>query len=469
MKNLFKLFWIILLVAIIGFLMSACEKDDDEKGKNDDFDYDNKTWVDPATQTTQLTGGTKLLSYTEGKSIKLSGTPYEYETWDYSWDTNSGFGAGTNKFTWYGANQGGGGAFKAEWQTYFLARLGFYWNHGGKYTQYKNIYIDYNFKRSNNASAKGGFTGIYGWFRSPSASNTNEKLIEYYIVDDWFYDVQMDLTQIGSYYNGVKYGEELGSFQVDGAVYKIYKNPRINEPAIDGTTTFTQIFSVRQGRRTYGTISVTEHFNAWSKYIKLDDIYEAKFLVEVFGGNGYLDLTYLYLSQETKQRSWIAAGTPPVDYGSGGETGGTGETVKGSFSAYAGNSYNSLSSSVNYQVVDLPSESKTNVLKVVNPGEWAVALYDLSSYKGQNKTFSFSAQVKRVGAAGTLNWQVNNSDYPSVGTPINNAAAGTWHSMSGTWTGTPSDDSPKFYLSTHENNSGSTTYYISNFTITVTP
>jgi len=144
----------------------------------------------------------------------------------------------------------------------------------------------------------------------------------------------------------------------------------------------------------------------------------------------------------------------------------TEETLKGSFGAYAGNSYNSLSSSVSYQVVDLTNEGKTNVLKVVNPGDFAVACYDLSSYKGQNKTITFSAQVKRVGAAGELNWQVNNSDYPSVG-KIDNAAAGTWHSMSGTWTGTPTDDNPKLYLSTHENNSASTTYYVSNFTITV--
>ena len=155
------------------------------------------------------------------------------------------------------------------------------------------------------------------------------------------------------------------------------------------------------------------------------------------------------------------ATTPPTPPSQGGET------VKGSFNAYAGNSYNSLSSSVNYQIVDLPGENKTNVMKVVNPGEWAVALYDLSSYKGQNKTITFSAQVKRVGSAGTLNWQVNNSDYPSVGTPINNASAEIWHNMSGTWTGTPSNDSPSFFLSTYENNSASTTYYISNFTITV--
>jgi len=144
-----------------------------------------------------------------------------------------------------------------------------------------------------------------------------------------------------------------------------------------------------------------------------------------------------------------------------------GETVKDSLDAYAGNSYTSLSSSVKYQIVDLPGENRTDVLKITKPDEWAVALYDLKDYKGKKITVTFSAEVKRVGANGTLNWQINNNDYPSVGNPINNAEAGTWHKMSGTWTGIPSDNNPWFYLNTYNNNSTSTTYYISNFTITV--
>jgi endo-1,4-beta-xylanase len=287
MKNTIKILGVIALVAIIGFSMVGC-------GTNQ------------STQTTQLTGGTLLLSYTGGNK-NLPDSPYGYETWDFSEG-----GRSTNKFTWYGANQGGGGAFKAEWTNYFLARLGFFWGNGGKYTQYDNIYIDYDFKRSNNASSSGGFIGVYGWSRNPSASENIEKLIEYYIVDDWFYNSQLSLVQIGSLYNGKKYGEELGSFTVDGAEYKIYKNPRMNEPSIDGTKTFTQIFSVRQGRRTNGTISVSEHFKAWSKYIELGNMYEAKFKVESFGGRGYLDLSYLHLSQEENRRD-MPAGTTPVN------------------------------------------------------------------------------------------------------------------------------------------------------------
>jgi endo-1,4-beta-xylanase len=308
-------------------------------------------WIDPATQTTQLTGGTVLLSYTSGNQ-NLSGSPYGYETWDFSEG-----GASTNTFTWYGVNQGGGGAFKATWTSYFLARLGYYWGNGGAYTQYNNIYVDYNFNRSNNASSpSGGFIGVYGWSRNPSASQDIEKLIEYYIVDDWFWDEQCGIQHIGGWDESANQCEELGSFEVDGATYKIYKNPRINEPSIDGTKTFIQIFSVRQGRRTQGTISVTEHFKAWSKYITLGSMYEAKFKVEAFGDwndtvNGNLDLTYLYLSQEATRRN-IPAGTTPVDYagpsehleiqdpsftgwgGLGGETGNSFAMVKEATNTY---------------------------------------------------------------------------------------------------------------------------------------
>jgi endo-1,4-beta-xylanase len=163
------------------------------------------------------------------------------------------------------------------------------------------MYIDYNYNRSDNASAKGGFIGMYGWSKNAAASEDIKKLIEYYIVDDWFYDWQLGPENVYQKYDGVTYGDELGSFEVDGAVYKIYTTSRINEPSIEGTKTFTQIFSVRQGPRTCGTISVTEHFREWSKYIELGNLYEVKFKVESFGGNGYLDLTYLYLSQENNR------------------------------------------------------------------------------------------------------------------------------------------------------------------------
>jgi len=322
MKNYFRgsLLNTAIFIISICFIITVCDNNPNSPGNpgdttNNPTIWDNKPWVDPATQTTPLTGGTQLLSY--AIFVNLPNSPYHYSTWDFSQGSGS-----TNKFTWYGANKGGGGAFKAEWTDYFLARIGFFWGNGGPYTQYKNIYADYNYIRTaNSTSSNGGFIGVYGWSRNPSAANNIEKLIEYYIVDDWFYDIQAGPSQIYQTYNSITYGEELGSFTVDGAIYKIYTTERHNEPSIDGDKTFIQIFSVRQGRRTYGTISVTEHFKAWSRYLELGNMFEATFKVETFGGgNGHLDLTYLYLSQETNRRN-IPAGTTPVDYIPGGNGG----------------------------------------------------------------------------------------------------------------------------------------------------
>jgi hypothetical protein len=143
------------------------------------------------------------------------------------------------------------------------------------------------------------------------------------------------------------------------------------------------------------------------------------------------------------------------------------ETNVRNFAANAANTHINLTSPTAYSVVDLPDESRTDVMKIVNPGQWAVALHNLTGKKDKEITIIFSAQVKRVGAAGTLNWQINNSNYPSVGTPINNAPADSWHNMSGQIVITPTNANPALYLSTHENNSGATTYYIDNFTIAI--
>jgi len=124
---------------------------------------------------------------------------------------------------------------------------------------------------------------------------------------------------------------------------------------------------------------------------------------------------------------------------------------------------------VAYQIVNLPNEGRTNVVKVTNPDDWAVAIYELADYKNQYVTITFSAEVKRVGAAGTLHWQINNQNlnYPTVGW-IGNAQAGIWHSMSGSWTGSVHDYYPRLYLSTYQNNSDQTTYYIDNFEVSIT-
>jgi len=238
--------------------------------------------IDPSTQANQLTGGITFTSNSGGYK-QLPGSPYYYEMWSASGDNN--------KLIWYGPDQGGGAAFRAEWNkaNVFLGRVGYTWNEGKPYTDYKNVYCGFNFQRSANGTAGGtSYIGIYGWTRKP--------LIEWYIVEDWYGDGAIGPARIGGN------AEKKGEFTVDGATYFIYQALRVYEPSIDGTATFPQYFSVRQTPRRSGTISITEHFKEWERIgMQLGaNMYEAKFLVEAGGGTGWFDATYISFYQKDK-------------------------------------------------------------------------------------------------------------------------------------------------------------------------
>jgi len=141
-------------------------------------------------------------------------------------------------------------------------------------------------------------------------------------------------------------------------------------------------------------------------------------------------------------------------------------------SQYAPNDFIDLSSSKDYSVVDLSGESRKGVIKVVKPNggtEWSVVQYNLEQYRGREMTITFSADVKRVGGDGMLLWQINNKPtWDVVGSPIANAPANIWHSMNGSWTGTVNgDDGNYLYLTAANSNSPNTTYYVSNFSISI--
>jgi endo-1,4-beta-xylanase len=121
-----------------------------------------------------------------------------------------------------------------------------------------------------------------------------------------------------------------------------------------------------------------------------------------------------------------------------------------------------------YQVVDLPLEQRQDVIKVRGADtQWAIVTYSLKEYQGKEITIQFSADVKRTGAAGNLNWQVNNApDYPTVAY-LENAAAGVWHHMRGRRVVTPVDNNPVLYLTNWENNAHNTIYYIANIILTI--
>jgi len=65
--------------------------------------------------------------------------------------------------------------------------------------------------------------------------------------------------------NPPTFGTQKGSLTSDGSTYTIWENTRTNEPSILGTSTFQQFISVRSSKRSSGTVTVANHFNAWAE------------------------------------------------------------------------------------------------------------------------------------------------------------------------------------------------------------
>lgn len=192
-------------------------------------------------------------------------------------------------------------AFKARWDNSddFLARVGYNWGNNGKsINEIGNISAKFAFKKSERGTAgKYNYIGIYGWVRNPSSTVANEKLVEFYIVDDWFgNDIFSDKSPLGT---SITQGQVIGSYVLDGASYSVIKNVRENQPSIDGTSTFVQYFAVRQKVRQSGTISISHHFEEWKKMgLPFQNPTEAAFLVEASGGKGWFDMSSLKFTKE---------------------------------------------------------------------------------------------------------------------------------------------------------------------------
>jgi len=67
---------------------------------------------------------------------------------------------------------------------------------------------------------------------------------------------------------------------------------RVNKPSIQGTATFRQIFSVREDRRSGGSVNMAAHFAKWKEFgLKLGAHNSQIVATEGQGSDGQSDIT----------------------------------------------------------------------------------------------------------------------------------------------------------------------------------
>ena len=198
---------------------------------------------------------------------------YSYEVWI---DNTGGSGSMT---------LGSGGTFNTEWSASmsrgnFLARRGMsYDGDRKKATSYDTVVL--NYEADYTASSQGNSRlCVYGWYRDP--------LVEYYIIEDWknWCPAQDTANK-----------KDSKIVEIDGAKYEIFWMYHTGPDINGGNSQFKQYYSVRQNKRTSGSITVTDHFKAWENAgWGIGTLYEIALNVEGWESSGSANVKKLTLS-----------------------------------------------------------------------------------------------------------------------------------------------------------------------------
>ncbi|KAG8626650.1 hypothetical protein KVT40_005595 [Elsinoe batatas] len=163
----------------------------------------------------------------------------------------------------------GAGTFSTRWNGNTDVVVGVGWKTGSA--------RPINFKGSYSPGSSRSYLAVYGWINNPQA--------EYYVVESYG-----SYNPCGAGQSGVK---QLGTLQSDGATYTVCTDTRTNQPSITGTSTFKQFWSVRQSKRTSGTVTTANHFKFWQQkggFANSNFNYQVM-AVEAFSGSGSASLT----------------------------------------------------------------------------------------------------------------------------------------------------------------------------------
>ncbi len=178
---------------------------------------------------------------------------------------------------------GEGALFSGEWNGIlnYLARRGLDYDTSRHHQEIGRFSTTYNCQYNPVKNSGMSYLSVYGW--------TVDPLIEYYIVEDW-----------RDWIPSMAEGSTLkGTIEVDGSIYDIYENTRVNQPSIVGMTTFQQYFSIRRDTRNSGTIDVSAHFDKWESLgMPLGKLDEVSFVVEGYKSKGKFEFTNLEVTVE---------------------------------------------------------------------------------------------------------------------------------------------------------------------------
>ncbi|PSK46579.1 endo-1,4-beta-xylanase A [Elsinoe australis] len=156
------------------------------------------------------------------------------------------------------------GTFSTKWNGNTDVVVGLGWKTGSA----RQITYSSNYQ----PGSSGSYLAVYGWINSPQA--------EYYIVESY------------GGYNPCSSAQKLGTVTSDGSSYTVCTDTRTNQPSITGTSTFTQYWSVRNTKRTSGTVTTSNHFNFWKQHGFGNSNFNYQVLaVEAFSGSGSASVT----------------------------------------------------------------------------------------------------------------------------------------------------------------------------------